>query len=216
MSAASSSEQTAPDAPGAARPARGPRPGAGSIHVGELISAVSALALLVILFATEWYGVAGVPDPSAARPALSGVESGWNGLPVVRWVILLTVLVAVGSVILHASQRGHGNRTETGLAVFALGVLTSLLLIYRVLITLPSSEKVLDQKLGAVLGLAFALGIALGGHESLVELRDRRRATPRVRHRVRAPAPGAAAATAPGPDTATPDTAAPVAPAHGP
>ena len=216
MSAASS-EQTVPEAPLAPRPARAPRPGAGPVHVGELISAVSALALLVILFATEWYGVAGVPDPSAARPALSGVESGWNGLPVVRWVILLTVLVAVGSVILHASQRAHGNRTETGLAVFALGVLTSLLLVYRVLIALPSSEKVLDQKLGAVLGLAFALGIALGGHESLVELRDRRRATPRVRHRARAPASGAAvsapgiAATAP-----EPDAAEPVAPAHGP
>ena len=207
---ATGSEQTVPDAPRAARPARAPRPGAGRVHVGELMSAVCALALLVILFATEWYGVAGVPDPSAARPALSGVESGWNGLPVVRWVILLTVLVAVGSVILHASQRGHGNRTETGLAVFALGVLTSLLLIYRVLIALPSSEKVLDQKLGAVLGLGFALGIALGGHESLVELRDRRRATPRVRHRRRDLKPDT---PAPAP---APDAAEPVAPAPGP
>ena len=143
------------------------------VHVGELISAGSALLLLVLLFATKWYGVAGVPDPSYARPAISGAEDGWNGLTAMRWVILVTVIAAVGSVCLHASQRTHGTRTDTSRLVAGLGALTSLLLIYRVLIALPGGGTVIDQKLGAVLGLLCALGIAWGGYESILERRTR-------------------------------------------
>jgi hypothetical protein len=152
-------------------PARQPR-----IYRGELTSAVSALGLLVTMFLTKWYGVAGVPDPSAARPAISSAENAWNGLTIVRWVMLATIVAALGSVVLHASQRSHGTRTDTSLVIVTLGSLTSLLLLYRVLIVLPQSSKVIDQKLGALLGLACAFGIALGGLESIREQRTHSRA----------------------------------------
>jgi hypothetical protein len=158
-------------------------------RLGELISAGCALALLILLLATAWYGVAGVPDPTYARPATSGTETGWEGLPDVRWVVVLTALVAVGAVVLRISQRQHGRQTDASRLVTGLGLLCSALLIYRVLIVLPSPDKVLDQKLGALLGLGCALGVALGGHESIVEQRSRpatishrpgRRPTPRL------------------------------------
>ncbi len=151
---------------------------------GELTSSFSAVLLLVFLFATEWYGVAGVPDPSAARPAVSGAESGWTGLSVIRWVVLVTALVAIGSVVLHASQRRHGTKTDTSRLVAGLGSLTSLLLVYRVLIMLPSGAKVIDQKLGAFLGLVCALGVALGGYESIAE-HQARTVVKRSRRRMR-------------------------------
>jgi hypothetical protein len=156
------------------------------VNVGELLSAVSALLLLAVMFATKWYGVAGVPDPSYARPATSTAENGFNGLTDIRWVILATILAAIGSVFLHASQREHGTKTDTSRVVAALGALTALLLIYRVLIDLPGDGKVLDQKLGAFLGLLCALGIAWGGYESIVQQRARRAASaPRSRRRAR-------------------------------
>jgi hypothetical protein len=171
----------APETPTAPGPAGAPR-----VLFGELTSSVSAVLLLVVLFATEWYGVAGVPDPSAARPAVTRAESGWVGLSLIRWVVLVTAVVAIGSVILHASQRRHGTKTDTSRLVAGLGSLTSLLLIYRVLIVLPSGAKVIDQKLGAVLGLVGALGIALGGYESIAEHHARTRAVvQRSRRRVR-------------------------------
>jgi hypothetical protein len=142
-------------------------------RLGELISAGCALALLILLLVTAWYGVAGVPDPTYARPAVSGTETGWDGLTDVRWVIVLTAIVAVGAVVLRISQREHGRQTDSSRLVTGLGLLCSALLIYRVLIVLPSPDKVLDQKLGALLGLACALGVALGGHESIVERRLR-------------------------------------------
>ena len=47
------------------------------------------------------------------------------------------------------------------------------------LIDLPSANSVVDQKLGAYIGLLCALGIALGGCEQMLE--ERTRAGPRVR-----------------------------------
>ena len=176
-------DQPAPDAV----PARRPR-----IYRGELTSAVSALGLLVVMFTTKWYGVAGVPDPSAARPAISTAENAWNGLTIVRWVMVVTIIAALGSVVLHASQRSHGSRTDTSLLIFALGGLTSLLLLYRVLIVLPQPTMVIDQKLGALLGLACAFGIALGGFESIREQRSHTRALslrPRRRKRLESEGP---------------------------
>jgi hypothetical protein len=58
--------------------------------------------------------------------------------------------------------------------VAALGTLTAVLLVYRVLIDLPNPSSVVDAKLGAFLGLLFAIGIALGGCESIREERLRR------------------------------------------
>jgi hypothetical protein len=89
MATATTDEQGAPtgEEPPSSPPARAPR-----LRVGALVSATSALALLVIMFATEWYGVAGVPDPSAVRPAVSTAENAWHGLTVTRWVLLATIV----------------------------------------------------------------------------------------------------------------------------
>jgi hypothetical protein len=182
MAAATADEQTpGTDATGETPPAPVTR-----VNVGELLSAVGALLLLVVMFATEWFGVAGVPDPSYARPAVSTAENGWNGLTDIRWVLVATIVAAVGSVFLHASQREHGTKTDTSRVVAALGALTALLLIDRVLIDLPGNGTVLDQKLGAFLGLLCALGIAWGGYESVIQQRARRAAAaPRSRRRGR-------------------------------
>jgi hypothetical protein len=163
----------APEAP--------PPPAGRRVHVGEILSATAALLLALDLFALKWYGVAGVPDPSAARPAVSTAEDGWDGLTIVRWVVLAAVVAALGSVILHASQRGHGVKTDTSRVITALGGLASILLVYRVLIDLPGSTTVIDQKLGAVLGVLLALGIAWGGFESIRERRAGTGAPPRSR-----------------------------------
>jgi hypothetical protein len=152
-----------------------------------MVSATSAVALLVIMFATEWYGVAGVPDPSAVRPAVSTAENAWHGLTVTRWVLLATIVASIGAVVLHASQREHGNKTDTSLIVAALGALSAALLAWRVLIVLPAGNRVIDQKLGAFLGLLCALGIAWGGYEAIREQRARVRAAGQSRSQHRRP-----------------------------
>ncbi|HEY5430573.1 MAG TPA: hypothetical protein VIK04_15760 [Solirubrobacteraceae bacterium] len=181
MATAATDEQTAGTAAaGETTPAPATR-----ANVGELISAISALLLLAVMFGTEWYGVAGAPDPSYARPAVSTAENAWNGLSEIRWVLAVTIVAAVGSVFLHASQREHGAKTDTSRVVATLGALSVVLLVYRVLIALPGDGKVLDQKLGALLGLLCALGIAWGGYEAIIRQRARAAGQTRSRRRSR-------------------------------
>lgn len=147
---------------------------------GERLAAVSAVALLVVMFAFKWFGVDGIPGRTRS---LVWTEDAWNGLTLIRWVMLLTILVAAASPFLHATQRTHGTKTSTSMAVATLGSLTSLLVIYRVAVELPASNQVVDQKLGAYLGVLCALGIALGGWEAVREERAFRAAP--VAHRPR-------------------------------
>jgi len=142
---------------------------------GELFSLAGAVALLILMFAFKWFGVAGMASRTTARPAIQSAINAWSALSVVRWLMLATILLAIGSFVLHATQRGHGARTNTSPAITALGGLTAALLCYRVLIDLPDPDKVLDQKLGAVLGLLSAIAIAFGGFDALREERARER-----------------------------------------
>jgi hypothetical protein len=140
---------------------------------GELFSVAGALSLLVLMFAFKWFGVAGVA--SRTTPATQSAINAWAALSVIRWLMLATILLSVGSFVLHTTQRGHGARTNTSPPITALGALTAALLCYRVLIDLPDPSKVLDQKLGAVLGVVSALAIAFGGFDALREERARAR-----------------------------------------
>jgi hypothetical protein len=147
------------------------------IQGGELISGLSALLLLGLMFGVKWFGVAGVPGASATRAATTSAVNAWNAMTIVRWLMLVTILVTLGTVILHLTQRAHGQPTDSGLAITVLGTATAALLTWRVLIQLPKPDQIIDQKLGGVIGLIAALGIAFGGFE---RLREERRRTRRV------------------------------------
>ncbi len=152
---------------------------------GELIGAFCSLALLVLMFGFAWYGTAGIPGRST-QAASSGSENAWAALHVVRWLMLATIVAVLGSVAIHLNQRGHGTQTQTGAAITLLGAVTAALVAYRVLIGLPSPHAVVDQKLGGVLGVLCALGIAVGGFESMRAERARvRRSKARARERGR-------------------------------
>ena len=122
---------------------------------GEVIAAVSALLLLILMFGTKWYGVAGIPGTSAHAQAVT-TENAWGSLSVVRWVMLLTILAAGASVLVHLVEVSRSTIALIRLAVALLGSLTAVLLTWRVLIDLPSPSDVVDQKLGAVAGLVCA------------------------------------------------------------
>jgi hypothetical protein len=139
---------------------------------GELIAAASALLLLILMSATEWYSVAGIPGTSAHAQAVT-TQNAWTALTVVRWLMLLTIISAFASVAVHVVRASASAVAVARLAVTALGSLTALLVTYRVLIDLPSPSDVIDQKLGAVLGVVCAYGIAVGGFESIREQRAR-------------------------------------------
>jgi hypothetical protein len=166
-------------------PPSDPHP-APRVHTGELISFVCAVALVPIMFGLDWYGVVGLPR-HGGRSGLTTAEDAWRELTVLRWLMLVTVVAAVAAVVLHATQRSHGAKTDTSIMVTTLGTVTALLVGYRVLFDLPNSNSVVDVKIGAYLGLIAAVGIAIGGWESVREVRERRGTGIHHRARVKTP-----------------------------
>ena len=177
---------------------------------GEFVTAAWAIALLVAMFALKWFGVDNVPGKDTS--AVTAVDA-WNGLSVLRWMMLATILLAVGSAALHISQGDHGSQTDTSRTLAWAATLVAAGLIYRVLIDLPRANAVVDQKLGALLGLGCALGMTAGAWQTrrafLVAARE-----PVVRRRRRGAPPPAPADAGAGPD-APPSAPAP-APADPP
>jgi hypothetical protein len=146
---------------------------------GEAAAALCALGLLASMFAFAWYGVD--LRPGAVRSSVTAVDA-WHGLTIVRWLMLATIFLALASLILDIAQRRHGARTNTSLPLAALATVTSALLVYRVLIEMPNPPAIVDQKLGALIGLVFALALTLFSWDAV---RDSRRLATRVTHRPR-------------------------------
>ncbi len=140
---------------------------------GELISAGSALLLTVVMFAFAWYGVDGIPGRQRHGAAVVATITGWQGLTGLRWLILVTVVAALGTLVAPAARISRQALAGFRLAALVLGCATAVALIIRVLIVLPAPDRVVDQKLGALLGMLASLGIAYGAFEAVREQRAR-------------------------------------------
>jgi len=151
----------------------GPEPAPLALNRGEVISTISALLLLIIMFALEWYGVDGIPGRSGSRTGTVSAQNAWNGLTLIRWLMLVTIAVAFTAAAMHFRRPTQVVVASTRLALLVLATLTAASLVYRVLIVLPSPDRVVDQKLGAILGVISALGLALGAYEAVREQRAR-------------------------------------------
>ncbi len=148
-------------------------------HRGEIVSVAGALMLPGLMFLLKWYGVDGIPG----RSALTRAENAWQALPVLRWLMLLTALATVCAPVLHLAGQSRAGDVRRILAILA--PVTWILVAYRVLVSLPSPSSVVDQKLGAYLGLLSATAIAVGAFDAARALdlpRERRR---RRRGRIR-------------------------------
>jgi hypothetical protein len=137
----------------------------GRLGAGEFIAGLSGGALLVFLFALHWYGVSG----TFARTLALGLHArtswtGWQGLTYVRWLLLVTSLVALALAYFQAVERAPAIPVALAAITTVLGGLSALALIARVIDT-PGNH--LDRRVGVYLGLAAAIGIAYGGFASL-------------------------------------------------
>jgi hypothetical protein len=131
------------------------------LRSGEVIAATAAVILLVDLLAVSWYSVNGD----------SGVSvTGWEALSVLRWLLVLTVVAALALAWFQATRRAPALPSSLSVIATVLGALTTLTLIWRVLISLPSPEGPslsIGADAGAYVGLVSALVLAAGALWSL-------------------------------------------------
>jgi hypothetical protein len=139
----------------------------GRLRRGELIAGASGVALAILLFTGQWYAI---PDVLAHTAKVLGAGTGYNGWHVVglwRWLLVPTVLAAVALAWFQATQRAPAIPVTFGVFVTVLGGLSTLALVYRVLLVSPPPN--LNREAVAYLGLLAAIGITYGGFASMRE-----------------------------------------------
>jgi hypothetical protein len=198
-----------------------------ALRRSDLIVGGGAIALFVFLFFFKWYGV-GVT--SSVGVSIGHSVNGWHAFTTSRWVWLITIVVALGTVLQRARRREPSLPVQLGAIVAGLGALSTVLIFYRI-VHHPSgsgSEGVgLEHftfsygiKIGIWLALLAAAAITYGGYlamqaegTSLADVRDRAsQAVSRATASVWSSTEGSASAPAvpPIPPTAAPGPGPPV------
>jgi hypothetical protein len=130
----------------------------------------SAIALFIFMFFFKWLGF------SSNTPLGGGSVSsnGWNSFHNSRWIWVITIIVALGSVAISAGMLKLESPVQPGVLVAGLGALSTALILYRIL-KHPSGGSSgtiagvhygysYGIKIGIWLGLIAAAGITYGGY----------------------------------------------------
>jgi hypothetical protein len=140
---------------------------------GEKIAGVSGVALILIMFIFSWYGVEvggeSVPDSGA---------NAWESFSFIDVILFITAAAAIGLALISASQTEVGLPVAASAVVAGLGVLSVLLVLYRIIDTpgdvstasaLLQVDVGVTREIGVWLGLIAAVGVAYGGYQAMQE-----------------------------------------------
>ncbi|HEY8000985.1 MAG TPA: hypothetical protein VID76_03540 [Solirubrobacterales bacterium] len=138
---------------------------AGRLGRGELIAAVSGAALFIIMF-LPWFGydfsgaASDVADQlGVSVPDASVNFNAWESFGFIDIVLFVTVIVSVAFGVAGAMARDVALPVAASAITAGLGILSLVLVAYRLLDT-PSESS---RKFGLFLGLIATAGIAYGG-----------------------------------------------------
>jgi hypothetical protein len=134
---------------------------------GEVIAAVSAIALFVVMF-LSWYGldsdIAGpIGEAIIKRSGLDTTATAWQSFEVLDVFLVIVILVAIGLAVITAARVSVAFPVAASVITTALGLLATLFVLYRI-VNQPGDNDVIAVKYGAWLGLLCCLGILIGGY----------------------------------------------------
>jgi hypothetical protein len=145
-----------------------------------------AIALFIFMFFFKWFGVStNVSAVAGVNVGGSVSSTGWDTFTNSRWIWLITIIVALGAVVLRAGQRELSLPVQPSVIIAGLGALSTLLILYRILHHPSASASFgtfhtsVGIKIGIWLGLIAAAAITYGGYlamqdegTSLSDVRD--------------------------------------------
>jgi hypothetical protein len=130
-----------------------------------MIAAVSGAALFIIMF-LPWFGLGGQLGDAfnqaqdlGLAPDVDTSANAWESFSFIDIVLFVTVIVAVAFGVAAAMARDVALPVAASAITAGLGILSVLLIAYRLLDTPYDSSR----KFGVFVGLIAAIGIAYGG-----------------------------------------------------
>jgi hypothetical protein len=119
----------------------------------ERFTAAGGVVLLVGLF-TKWYTAGGV------------TTSGWHAVHVLRWLLVLTGLVAVGSVVARLAGRAGDLPFRSSTVLLVLGSVSTALVILR---WVDHPHAHLSVRIGLLVALVGAVMLSVGARHTIDE-----------------------------------------------
>lgn len=135
---------------------------ASRIRWPEWVVGVGGAVLLASMLLLPWFTLVSLSGPPGPPLGAAYKVDGWNGLQHARWLLLVTILLALAALIVQARQRAPAVPVTLALFASWFGGLSVLWLIYRVVIDPPGGRE-----LGGWIGLIAAAAIAYGGYRSV-------------------------------------------------
>jgi hypothetical protein len=145
------------------------------LRQGEKIAGISAIALLIIMFAFDWFGY-----KATGGFGLSGEFGGRNAWGAFSFIDIILFLAVISGITLAATS-ASGTPLSLPVALSAitagLGILATVLVLFRI-ISPPdlsvgglSAGDAVDttRKFGVFLGLIASAGVAYGGYTAMQE-----------------------------------------------
>ncbi len=139
------------------------------VRQGELIAGAAAVALLIIMF-LPWFGIGGAAGDALQQaqdlgfaPEIDTSANAWESFDFIDIVLFITVVVAVAFAAATAMSQTVALPVAASAIATGLGILSTLLVVYRILD--PPFDS--SRKYGVFLGLIAAAGIAYGGWRSM-------------------------------------------------
>jgi len=140
------------------------------ISQGEMIAAVAALVLFIVMFLT-WFSV----DLGDAADLLVGVDTGanaWQAFGFIDIVLFVTIIVAVGGAVVAATATSVNAPVAVSAITAGFGIVSFLLVLYRVIDPpggdIPDAAGIgISRGIGVWLGLILTAAIAFGGWRAM-------------------------------------------------
>jgi hypothetical protein len=130
-----------------------------------------AVALFIFLFFFKWFGVSSnISTVAGVNVGGSASSNGWDTFTNSRWIWLITIIVALGAVVVIAGQRKLESPVQPSVIVAGLGALSTVLILYRIIHHPTANASVgafhasVGIKIGIWLGLIAAAAITYGGY----------------------------------------------------
>jgi hypothetical protein len=144
------------------------------LRTADRLVAGAAIALLASMFLFDWYGESHTGTlPGSNLSGLNYGSTGWETFTYSRWIWLLTIVVALASVVATASAVRLAAWLEPGAIVLLLGAVSAVTILYRIIhhpaasVGFGGFHASNGIKFGIWLGLIAALAIAGGGYLQL-------------------------------------------------
>jgi hypothetical protein len=131
------------------------------LGLGDQIAAGGAIALFIFFIFFDWYSV--------SIGQFSAGASGWTAHELLRWLVLLTVILALAKAFLKATDQSVELPVAPGLILTVVAGLTTICVLYRMFIDQPGPDKLIDLDFGAWLGLLSLIAVTAGGWLSMGE-----------------------------------------------